>query len=268
MPTDQPGGAPMSGPEERTGPERRAVAVLSVGERPWAARNLPTIRRYAERCGADFHLVTEMPGSEEFPFPEMPDSPGRPHKRVYAAKSFVPWSLVRNQGYERVLMLDDTCIVSPEARNVFEIIPPNHCGFTKTNKDHAAISFAAIEAFVAAQGLPPVPLDHLKYMNSGMVLYDRRFIGAFNRKKIIAARDLLHARYPHQTLLYYLLAAGKVKMRRLPGEFNSLPRDREGNFLTEARTLPDEIAPADIYHVTGGFRHRQAIIEALAARLE
>ncbi len=257
----------MSVSDLSAGPERRAVAVISVGRRPWLPRNLPTMRRYAERCGADFHLVTSLPSPEEFPFPDMPDSPGRPHKRVYAAKSYVPWWLVRQQGYDRVLMLDDSCIVSPDAPDIFATVAPNRCGYTKTNKDHAAISFAAIEKFVSEHGLARVSLDPGKYMNSGVVLYDRRFIGAFNRKNIIAARELLYAKYPHQTLLYYLLAARQVKMKRLPGQFNAMPRDMAGNFLVEARELPDEIAPAHIYHITGGFRHRQAIIEALANRL-
>lgn len=252
--------------------ERRLILMIAIGQRPWAPITAALFERYAhDVCSADFRLDTALPGPVEFPLPDMPDHPGRPHKRVYAAKAFLPWRAMAQDGYDRVLVVDDSCCVTPDAPDVFARAARGACGYTQTSAVHAEMSFETIRAFVRAKGEADVPYDPAFYMNSGVMLYDRTFVDALALDRIVAARDLLFAAYPHQTLSYYLLRRGGVPMTLLPKSFNRLPASQLPPKRWAAMTdVVPHLGNGDdtfIYHVTGAFKHRDRVIPALACHL-
>lgn len=251
--------------------ERLAILMIAIGARPWSRATSELFRDYAKKCGATFILQTEEPSEEEFPLPAMPDEPGRAHKRVYALKAFLPWRLMAVEGYDRVLVVDDSCCVKHDAPNVFDFVEQGGVGLTGTSHAHAELSFKDIRKYLKARGEPAITYDPEYYMNSGVMVYTRGMADAISPDRILAAREMLFAWFPHQTLTYYLLNSAKVPQTLLPKAFNRLPAStlapEEWVNMTDATPYLSDDDDTYIYHVTGAFKRRDALIPSLALHL-
>lgn len=146
--------------------ERRAIVMVSMGERPWLDHTAGTFARYAASCSATMHVEREAPSASEFPFPDMPDRPGRRMKRAYACKVFFAWKYLEYHGYDRVMIVDDTCCVRAGTPDAFALVPPGACGITRTsNSDReAADAFDAIGFLARAQRLPLVKASAVRHL--------------------------------------------------------------------------------------------------------
>lgn len=242
---------------------KKIILMLSIGDRPWAKSSFETFQRYADRYGADAKLITEDTYQDQLDLGTFELKRGRDNKRAYALKSFLPWLYMEN-GYDRVVMVDDSCSVHPFARSIFEEVPKGHIGWTGTSTKHARISFQEIAEFQEKKGEELIYFDEKKYANSGVVLYDIESKDAFSPDNIVAAKHLLYNRFPHQTLLYYLAVKGNAKIYRMPKEFNSMPAvflDRaERNTMTSAKKYLD-FQKQSITHFSGIYRSRNLLIE-------
>lgn len=249
---------------------KRAILVLSVGDRPWVSSACLTWQNYADKCNADLIVERELPSLEEFPLDELPDKPGRANKRAYACKAYLPWKYLK-KGYEQVLMLDDTCCVSKEADNIFELAPKDCVALTRTGVEHALESFRYIVERAKKEKLPFINnFNTLDYGNTGVVLYNKSNIDALSPEKIIKASSLLFNKLPHQTLFYYLMRTGKVPFKMLSGDFNKVPGINAGITLDERKNLKEIGDLFDeniqIYHITGMSRNRRSLIEDIVKR--
>ncbi len=243
--------------------------MIAIGDRPWAAASARTFAQYARQVGADLHLVTEDPPLADFPLADLADRPGRRNKRAYAAKAFYAWKFLEPGAYDRVLVVDDSCLVRQGAGDLFELVPPGACGFTGTSAGHAEQSFEVIRQYCEARGLALPVLDPGQYMNTGVMLYDRAFREALGPDRICEAADLLFTPYPNQTLTYYLLQRAGAELFRMPKSYNTIPAMKLG---PAARSLLDDISgfvspDIQIYHLTSAFRNRGALVEQLAGIL-
>jgi hypothetical protein len=247
------------------GREKRAIVVVSIGDRPWLEASLSTIRPYAGKCGADLVVKRDLPGAALATIESMPEKPGRPNKAAYACKTYFAWEVLSG-GYDRVLMLDDTCCVAADAPDIFDATPREHMGYTGTGLRHAEKSFAAIERLVETEGMPSVPLDPRLYMNSAVLLYDKCHADSLRPDLIEASASLLYSMYPHQTLTYYLSRLGNFQVFRLPKSFNSMPalhlRRWRRRRLRDVRPYLEHTEW--IYHITGAYRHRERLIGQVA----
>jgi hypothetical protein len=211
--------------------------------------------------GAELIVEREAPSLSDLPLPELADRPGRRHKRLYACKSFFAWKHLTD-GFEQVLVIDDSCCIDPRAPDIFNRVPEGHVGYTRTGQSDARKSFSDIARFIAANGLPEIEYDVDLYMNSGVMVYDRAAIPALAPEAIAAARDLLFSAFPHQSLSYYLLRAAGLPMRAVDRKFNTVPAvglEKEvRRALTDIR--PHLSSGVYIHHVTGMYRHRDQLI--------
>jgi hypothetical protein len=253
-------------PQPALSPKRaapKAIVMVSIGARAW--RDLPaeTFARYAQITGADFYLETQIPSAQEFPLPAMPDSPGRTNKVAYASKAYFVFKYL-SMGYDKVLIVDDTCIVSRRAPDVFELVPPMRCGFRGSDKKSARKSFEAIRAFQAKRGEEPISFDTKQYMNSGFMLYDSSMRSAFAPERIIDAKELLYCKFPNQTLTYYLLKRLSTKLFRLPEGFNVVPANHLSRGCRKSiQDVRPHLGDAYVYHVTSAYSHRMEIIQQI-----
>lgn len=246
---------------------KKLVLILSAGNRPWISVVEKMGQNYAERCGADFVIERNLPGTEELKLPPLPDKPGRKNKLAYAAKAYLPWKYL-NQGYDRVLMLDDTCCIKSDTENLFDLVPVGYTGVSKTSQSHALRSFAIIDKEVNAKRLPRLHSYNTdKYGNTGVVLYDKSALEALNPKNIIKAKRLLLLSFPHQTLFYYLMESNGAPIFKFPKQFNMMPgsnlKKEEKRNLNEIGDFFDE--KVQIYHVTGSFKNREKLIRSIAS---
>jgi len=186
-------------------------------------------------------------------------------KLAYACKAYLPWRYLEREGYDRVMVVDDTCVVRAGTPNVFDLVPYGSCGYTRTSDSHAEESFETIRDFVGKTGLPSVTFDPRRYMNSGVMVYDRSMAAALHPEKIRAAASLLFARFPNQTLMYYLLGSGQVPQHELPKAFNAMPAL---NLPAEERKMLKDVRPhvqdgVFIYHLSAFYGHRRELLRQL-----
>ncbi|WP_457807656.1 hypothetical protein [Kushneria sp. EE4] len=241
--------------------KKRVIVMPSIGDRGWVEYSSRTFLPYAKKCGADFFIERSIP--DNFDFPDLPDRPGRSHKKIFALKSFLIWKYLGELGYEQILIVDDSCCVMGEAPSIFGRVPIGTCGFTTTSSKHAHRSFADIEKFIEKNDETPVEYDDRKYMNSGVMVYDQTMLHAFNPDEIFRCSSLLYSDYPHQTLSYYLLMRHEIPMKAVSKNFNRMPNS-SGENRREMLDPEPYIDDAFIHHFTGGYKYRDTLIPKMA----
>jgi hypothetical protein len=151
----------------------RCIAVLSDGPggEAMSELSLPSVRKYAEKVGADLTVFGDG-GYPEF---------------ILANKFRVATLL---DHYERVLYLDADVIVNPAAGDVFEAVPSTHMAM---KSDYGPLHargrlvdwFARdVTASKRSQGMPVDPRRPCdSYYNTGFMLFSREHRGAFDPPK-------------------------------------------------------------------------------------
>lgn len=290
--------------------EKRCIVMPSIGERAWNQLTSATFRRYAHKCNADFYLVTHEPQEMDTLRLHYNSSvKGRANKSAYALKSFLAWKYLAD--YDRVLIVDDTCVVTDYAPDIFSSVPNGNIAGKGTAVSHAALSFASIKAlrsattnrsagsrrvwwadratrvlqkmfrekeFISRVLVRVLRLcsneraryDSRMYFNTGVMLYDSTLRWAFSPDRLRSALPLLYNSYPHQTLSYFLIAFAEspVPIVTMDRRFNRVP----GAALRKSERIklryPSRHVECDehpyIYHVTGAYHYRSAVIEDLA----
>lgn len=241
---------------------RKAIAMLSLGDRPWSKLSFYTFQMYADKVGADAIFINNDIYQEEFALGSFELTKKRVNKRAYALKSYIPWKLMQ-EGYDRVAMVDDSCSVHPYADSIFDQVPAGHIGYTKTSAQHAQISFDMIKKFQELNHEQAIMFNSDLYANSGVVVYDKQCMHAFSPDEIIRAKPLLYNDYPHQTLLYYLINRHDISVIMMPKKYNSMPAM---NLNKEDRKNLDNVLPhlnlekIWISHFSGAYRNRNRLI--------
>lgn len=239
-----------------------AVVMVSVGSRPWIQDVTDLAQKYAKRCNADLIIERNYPTVDEFPLPNLPEKPGRPNKRAYALKTYYAWKHLHLSGYDRVLVLDDTCCINTISPDLFELSEKNTVLYTTTGLGDAEKSFADIRRFLDKNGREAIPYEADLYMNSGVLLYEAGMKDAIAPEKVLDAADLLFSAFPHQSLTYFLLRSGKVNQSKIDRRFNKVPAvSLEKQVRRHMVDITEHVDPdVYIYHITGMYYYREILI--------
>lgn len=247
---------------------RCAIVMLSIGDsRTWRDHAFSSFEAVADRWGVDTHLVTRDDASEIFTS-DLERRPGRPHKRAYALKSYYAWKFLTEGEYGKVLMVDDTCVIHPHAANVFDLYKDSRLGIKKTSPYHARDSFRHIRDMHAAGHAELVKFKASLYGNTGVVLYDQSVAEAFSPQEINNARRMLYAKYPHQTLFYYLHQKARIPVDLMDDRWNHTPARELSAIDRRGLTSVDDyinLADRTVMHFTGAYANRKQLVESLAA---
>lgn len=137
----------------------RVVATLAVGEvgRRMLQISGRSIRAYAERVGADYHVIDV--GQSDYPLGE----------KFRAGTLLDSW--------ERVLFLDADVIVSDNCPDLFSLVPEGSIGVHDDGPDVERLSGLdwlrhQYAAMALSQGWP-IPSRFASCLNTGVVLFDR-----------------------------------------------------------------------------------------------
>lgn len=275
----------------------------AIGNRPWVKYTSNLFKKYAHNNNVDFILCSSYPSEGEYPFPDLPDTPGRPNKKAYALKPFLAYHYLKN--YDKVAIVDDTCCIRPSAPNLFDQIPENTLGAKRTGAEHWFISCSTIATHTLLRKCPilhssrfskniirfgdrmgklsylsmkkaKIPLPTGKkykrewYGNGGVRIYPKSFRNAFSPEQIQQHSTLLFSNYPEQTLVYFLQIQNKIPFKSLPGTFNNKPGDNlpphERVQLKTFHDMPND--ESFVYHVTGAYKFRQELIASICEELE
>lgn len=246
---------------------KKAVVMLSIGgNRSWAEYAINSFRRIGPKWGADVHLITEDK-AWDLDTSDLKRQPGRENKRAYALKTYYPWLFLTHHAYNKVLLVDDSCVVHPHSPNPFDEYYGSEIAVTRTASKHARESFSHLAGLAQEGRLDNVPQNTRVYGNTGVVLYDQSVASGITPSEVHKARDSLYSRFPHQTLFYYLHRKNALNVSLMNKRWNLVPGlslERE-----ERKGLADATQYADlknfyIMHFTGMYKNRGALVKGLS----
>lgn len=185
-----------------------AVVTIAVGQKALSLLQMtgPRMQAYAERCGADFHAITDD------------QHPSYPLGNKWRLKELVV-------NYERILFLDVDIWLRDEAKSLFELCEPGrvwmHCDLPELK----SIDWVKGESELSAKQQHVAPID-LQVLNTGVVLFDRKHRHIWHAPRMPAPKRHL----TEQTHVEYEIHRLGIEVGHLPTKYNTqwwMPRFAE-----------------------------------------
>lgn len=142
--------------------ERKLVVTLAIGDhfQKMAELTHPLLKRYAEKCGADFLCFDQVKLKQKL--------------GLVTYEKFQIFDVL-NGDYDQVLFVDTDIVVTPNAPSVFDLCPPTSFGAA----NEAGYSMAETHKAVTQEQLGEVDWKH-PYFNSGVMLFGPQHKAVFN----------------------------------------------------------------------------------------
>lgn len=143
-----------------------AVVTCAVGEKGNQLLELsePSLRKYAQRIGADFHVIGG----------DTPLVPPYPMFDKFRIGQFYDY-------YERIVFIDADIVIRDTAPNLLEVVPENHVGLhddLPKNSGGYAWYFTEVEYVQRWQKMKLKPVPYC--LNTGLVVASRQHRGIFD----------------------------------------------------------------------------------------
>jgi len=188
-------------PEEPLPATRKlAVITLAVGQKSLNQHALtgPQMAAYAERCDADYHVITDD------------QHPSYPLANKFRLKTLA-------ENYERVLFLDADVWVRSSAPNIFEQFDAANV-WMHADRSHQSNynSFVKDYALIAKQQQVD-PIADYDCFNSGVVLFSQQHLAIWSEPPLPAPKQFL----TEQIWIEYNLRRSGVMVGKLPTEWNT-----------------------------------------------
>jgi hypothetical protein len=245
---------------------KRAILVLALGaeHRAYLSITFANLAAYAERVGAELVLITDEALLDDAMRARIATVTGsRVTPTAYVLKCIALGDTLRR--YERVLLLDSTCIVTSHCDDLFAVVRESHVGAFDEGT-MADFGSWKIDRRLAAEKRN---VTLTTYINTGVVLASRAHLPLLTSDQIGANIDLFGSPYPSQLYVNTMLALTKTPVQALQRGYNYTPvfdyKDDAQRGRSELTT--EELAvirrDASIIHCTGYYRQRAAILEQL-----
>jgi len=239
-----------------------AILTISVGCRNFTKYTLPSIREYSERIKADFILHDTFSFNYELENAIKKIKPQRTNIRPYIQKIVSISNLLEK--YKKVLLLDDTCIVSRKAKNIF-FESKNYGISAYYESEHNDFNSHVIDKkFIFKRRNFKIN----NYFNTGVLVVNQNVKKIFDIEQILLNIDLFESKYPDQAYLNYLVEKNNIDCYPLQEEWNFMAIEeykKEKN--RKLKALPDEYVKSiennNIFHITGYYQNRFNIIKQL-----
>lgn len=244
---------------------KNIVITFSSKGREFITKTKETIKNISENWGADFRIYTDA--SEVISQDQLDILSSVDSKRSSIVNYFVKMLCIYDalQTHDRVLWLDDTCIVSPFAQNLFKIVPEESIGGLIIKRDlEMGESNNDFNFIKEKRG---IETDDV-YINSGVVLASKCNQGLFSFEEMYKDRDLFESFYPTQAYIIYKLTTEKIPVYDLTSINHFMPAmlKYEDKLFTLTETLSAEqdiIASHAIAHFSGYHKHREILHEEM-----
>jgi hypothetical protein len=242
------------------------ILTMSLGDsRNYINLTYPYLKRYADRCGADF-LVLDNDNSDFIQKKFQDISSGRKGGgNCYILKAYVIYHFLEK--YEKVLWLDDTCIIKKHTDNLFDFVPAGSIGGYNEGEIESFRSWKYDKEFIAEH--TQFYINERNYLNSGVVLYTRECRDLFSPESIYEHHELFQSKYPHQAFLNYSIQVNKIPLVLFDKKFNTLlvccEYDKKGQRMKGCDLCEEKIVldSGCIYHITGFYNSRYELLERL-----
>jgi len=220
------------------------IIMPCIGNRPWVKYTSENVKSYCNRHNIDFKIITEV--SRELKEGLKNIKGTRKNIESYAMKLYLVNQYADK--YDRIVILDDTCMFHTDAPNIFDEIEEDKLGIyvylEKTHsfqKEKIKGSFEAhmnpIREFQRKRNEIPILEDIKKRFNGGIMVYNKSHKKVFSLKNILYASDLLKSLYPQQTLAYYLIQKYNIETQLMNVKWHYTPGEDKGLQLKQRRYL-------------------------------
>lgn len=253
------------------------VLTASFGDRPFKQYTIDSQQKYANRIGADFRVIEEFKVDEKYNVIPL----GRGGNTAYLIKLLVIQQALEQ--YDRVIWFDDTCVVSSNTPNLFEIVPVELFGAHNEGILGWVMADEQTKGFYQRNGIDNV-ITSQNYFNTGVMVVSNVHSPLFTDQLILELGVKGHFKnaYPEQTYLNYLIAKYRIGFFALPSIFNRMavnyeeiegervnyetfkPRQtgiasiiQNFDWLNEKNTRLGQLNGAYIYHITSMYKPEQ-----------
>jgi len=173
--------------------------------------------------------------------------------------------------YDKVLWLDDTCVINAATPNVFDLVPDGSVAGVQEGGIPNMNSWKIDQNFFIAKH--KFTMDLTKYLNGGVLVWTKGVREHLSPALIEAHKDLFLSAYVEMAYLVYIIQTHKLPLVRLSDAYNKInfvgtlaPKDK----ITRSYDLKKELLKDDgvyIYHVTGFYTHRFELVHSLAWKI-
>jgi hypothetical protein len=225
---------------------KTVLAVVSIGDRPWFAFCLPWMNHFCRRFGYDL-IVFRSPLIPSL----SPENLGG--MKLYGRCQKFGIGFLFNL-YDRIIQLDDTCMVSPLAPDLTALVPENAVGCYVEGLDlhdrHRSYFELHKELYKRA-----TPLSKERFFNGGVAVFSRSHAALYDIDSIPWLSILADKHFPHQGYLSHRADVLGLPLHDIGPAFNFV-----GSRIKKLRRPED--ANAHIFHLTSALRPDKRLIVA------
>tara|TARA_Y100000385_G_scaffold264240_1_gene297443 strand:- start:1226 stop:2044 length:819 start_codon:yes stop_codon:yes gene_type:complete len=253
------------------------VLTVSLGDRPFKKFTIDSQQKYAKRIGADFKCIEDFKVDPKYNNIQL----GRGGNTSYLIKLLVIQEALEK--YDRVIWLDDTCVVSSNTPNLLDIVPSELFAAHNEGILEWVMADKQTKDLYEKNNIQNI-ITSQNYFNSGVMVISKAHKPIFNSETIIDLGEAGHFKnaYPEQTYLNYMISKYRVGFFALPSIFNRMAvnlEEFEGervnyetftpmqtrlaellenfNFLNKVNTKVGKLNGAYIYHITSMYKPKQ-----------
>jgi hypothetical protein len=238
---------------------KNAIVTFSSAERPYITKAKAThLNCIAARWNSDFVLVTDpsdLLTKEQIDFCLSFES-FRPNILNYICKILCIYEALSK--YDRVVWIDDTCIISPFAPSLFNIVPedclgalivPRSCGLAESVSDYKYLL-----------NNKQFELED-RYYNTGVMVIPSSMRSIFSFESVLSNKELFKSPYPTQAWQNYLTQFNGCKTYDITCMYNMMPCCLQYNNTNwgndSIKDLYSKLLQYHIVHFTGFHRKRE-----------
>lgn len=243
--------------------KKLAIIVLSLGYRPFSSETVPTIASYAEKINAELLLERGFSLDWKIRLRLKMARRGRGNLAAYVQKMISIGRALRE--FDRVLLLDDSCVINPRAPDIFSLVQLGSIAAYPESENPAWLAPKIDCKFIREKR----GVEISEYFNTGVLLVDAAFQDVFSIGNVVAELDLFESSYPDQSYLNYMIKKRHIDVFKLSNKWNFMPIENYADSQKrDLASLPadflQEVLVKNIVHVTGYYRNREKIIGQVA----
>jgi len=245
---------------------KKAILTISIGNRHFTKYTFPSITAYSKKINSDLILHNSITIHSKI-LNEI-------NKFNFQRKNILPYiqkiasihALLDK--YEKLLFLDDSCIISKKAEDIFSICPDFGISAYEESEHEEFKSHHFDRNFIYKRR----NLQINKYFNAGVIIVNRDSKDIFSNKNILDNIDLFESKYPVQAYLNYAINNYNINTYSLEEEWNFMAIEEYAKYKNRklnrlSKEYIKSILNNKIFHITGYYENRINIIKQLSHAL-
>ena len=135
--------------------EKRLIITISLGNRPWFGKIEKYYKLYSKKTNSDFIIINDNYEGDI-----------KSRIRKFEIVKYL-------DTYDRILFLDDTCIINPKCPNIFDLVDPEYLGVCCENPPFFSKYKNLIESLKYYNVNTNINENNYVWFNSGLILFSK-----------------------------------------------------------------------------------------------